>query len=397
MKLREFSRQDVENKKVLMRVDFNVPLKDGIVTDVTRINAHVATIRQLLDWGAKVTLVSHLGRPKGKRVDSLSLSHVVEKIESALGCPVTFVDDVIGEKVKNAVDSAPAGTVILLENSRFYLEEEKNDSDFAKKLAHPFEVFVMDAFSASHRAHASTRGVMEYLPSFSGHLISREIEMLSAVSEAPEKPFVLILGGAKVSDKIKVIDHLLTKVSAILIGGGMAYTFLAVQGKNIGHSLYEEDKADFARQMLNKAKEIGVDIVLPVDTAVADSLESDAPRKEVSVNEISPSDMGLDIGKETVALFASYIEKAKTILWNGPMGVFENPVLAEGTRLVAEAVEKCTKNGGVTVVGGGDTASAVKKLGFSEKVTHVSTGGGASLEFCEGKILPGIEPLLETQ
>ncbi|MDD2206987.1 MAG: phosphoglycerate kinase [Aminobacterium sp.] len=394
MKLREFSRQDVEGKNVLLRVDFNVPLKEGVVSDTTRIRAHVNTIRQLFEWGAKVTLVSHLGRPKGKKVESLSLMHIVKNVKEILNCPVIFVNDSIGENVQKAIDSAPKGSVVLLENIRFYPEEEKNNLDFAKELAAPFDVFVMDAFSASHRAHASTRGVMEYLPSFAGNLITREIEMLSTVSETPEKPFVLILGGAKVSDKIGVIDHLLEKASAILIGGGMAYTFLAVQGKGIGKSLYEEDKADFAQQMLTKAKEMGVDIVLPIDTAVAESLESELPRKEVSVDDISFADMGLDIGTKTAALFASYIEKAKTVLWNGPMGVFENPTLAEGTRLVAKAVEKCTENGGITVVGGGDTASAVKKLGFAEKVTHVSTGGGASLEFCEGKVLPGIELLL---
>ncbi|WP_350449442.1 phosphoglycerate kinase [Aminobacterium mobile] len=395
MKLREFSRKAVENRRVLVRVDFNVPLKDGVITDQTRIQAHVETINLLRKWGAQVSLVSHLGRPKGKIVDSLSLRHIVPDVEKALGCPVLFVEDSVGPKVEEALEKAPKEAVLLLENVRFYPQEEKNEQEFSERMAKPFQVFVMDAFSAAHRAHSSTRGVMDFLPSFAGKLLTKEIEMLSAVNESPESPFVLVLGGAKVSDKIGVIDHLLEKTSTILIGGGMAFTFLSVKGNAIGNSLYEEEKADFACQMLDKAQKLGVEILLPIDVAVATSLESSEPRREVSADAIPNGTMGLDIGAKTADVFADVIRGAKTILWNGPMGVFENPIFAEGTRKVAQAVEECTKKGGLTVVGGGDTASAVKKLGFGDKVSHVSTGGGASLEFCEGKILPGIEPLLK--
>lgn len=395
MNLKGFTKKDVQKKKVLLRVDFNVPLQEGIVTDATRIAAHGETLLALLDTGAKVAMISHLGRPKGKKVPGMSLSLVVTEVEKTFGVPVKFCGECIGAPVEKALSSLKEGQVLLLENLRFHPEEQENDKNFAKQMAAPFDVFVMDAFSASHRADASTSAVMEFLPSFSGLLLKREVKMLSAVSETPEQPFVLILGGAKVSDKIGVVEHLIDKVSTILIGGGMAFTFLKASGANIGKSIFESEKVTFASEMMEKAKKRGVEILLPVDVAVGSSLDMRYGAKIVPADDVPEELMGLDIGPRTAALFAKKAGTARTVLWNGPMGVFENPLFAGGTKKVAEGVAESTRSGGLTVVGGGDTAAAAKLLGFDKLVSHVSTGGGASLEFCEGRILPGIFPLYE--
>lgn len=394
MKLRSFSPRDVQGKKVLVRVDFNVPLKDGIVGDTTRIAAHKDTICALLQEGASVTLMSHLGRPKGKPAAELSLSQVAPEAEKIYGRPLSFSSECIGPRVEEALAALTPGGVLLLENLRFHPEEQENDDDFAQKLAAPFDAFVMDAFSASHRADASTNGIMKYLPSFSGFLLEREVAMLSKVSESPEKPFVLILGGAKVSDKIAVIENLMDKATSMVIGGGMAFTFIKARGGRIGNSLFEAERADFALEMIKRAEERGVEILLPTDVVAAPEPRAEEGEVVLPAGEIPEDLMGLDIGPETAEAFASHIETAKTVLWNGPMGVFENPLFAGGTKKVAQGVAAVTRGGGVTVVGGGDTAAAAKKLGFDKDVSHVSTGGGASLEFCEGKDLPGITPLL---
>ena len=392
MRLKTFSPSDVAGKKVLVRVDFNVPLADGRVSDDTRIKAHLPTLTALRDAGAKIALVSHLGRPKGTVNLKYTLEPVGEELAKLTGWPVRFVSDCIGEKVDEAVAEWQDGEVLLLENVRFHPEEEKNDMEFAKKLVKNFDVFVMDAFSAAHRAHASTRAAAELIPSFSGKLIDREITMLSAARDEPKKPFVLILGGAKVSDKIAVVENMLKKADTILIGGGMAFTFLKAQGLEIGKSLCETEKLDFAAKMLEEAKALGVKILLPVDAVVAPEFKADAPAKAVKADAIPQDEMGLDIGPETAELFAKEILAAKTVLWNGPMGVFEMPAFAKGTEAVAKALADATANGALTVVGGGDSAAAIALFKMEDKVSHVSTGGGASLEFFEGKSLPGIEP-----
>lgn len=391
MKLKTFGLEDIKDKKVLMRVDFNVPFKNGRVTDDARIRAHESTLRKLLDGGAKVALVSHFGRPKGAFDPLLSLKQIVPDVERAYGVKVLFVDDCVGPKVQAALDTLSKGEVILLENVRFHPEEQKNDPAFVAELAKPFDVFVMDAFSAAHRADASTSGVIPLLSSFAGDLLVREGKMLGAVSEAPAKPFVLLLGGAKVSDKIAVVGNLLDKVTTILIGGGMAYTFLKAQGLEIGRSLCETDRLDFAGRTLEEARARGVRLLLPVDSVVAAVLDA-SETKVVSSTEMPPDRMGLDIGPKTIELFTSALKEAKSVLWNGPMGVFENPRFAAGTRAMCRAVADCTRAGAVTVIGGGDTASAVREFGFDDKFSHVSTGGGASLEYCEGKALPGMAP-----
>ena len=392
MRLKTFSPSDVAGKKVLVRVDFNVPLANGRVSDDTRIKAHLPTLTALRDAGAKIALVSHLGRPKGTVNLKYTLEPVGEELAKLTGWPVRFVSDCIGEKVDEAVADWKDGEVLLLENVRFHPEEEKNDMEFAKKLVKNFDVFVMDAFSAAHRAHASTRAAAELIPSFSGKLIDREITMLSAARDEPKKPFVLILGGAKVSDKIAVVENMLKKADTILIGGGMAFTFLKAQGLEIGKSLCETEKLDFAAKMLEEAKALGVKILLPVDAVVAPEFKADAPAKAVKADAIPQDEMGLDIGPETAELFAKEILAAKTVLWNGPMGVFEMPAFAKGTEAVAKALADATANGALTVVGGGDSAAAIALFKMEDNVSHVSTGGGASLEFFEGKSLPGIEP-----
>lgn len=391
MELKTFSASDVAGKKVLVRVDFNVPMADGKVTDDTRIKAHLPMLRALRDAGAKIALVAHLGRPKGRADLKYTLAPVGEELAKITGWKVRFVPDCIGDKVKQAVDNQAKDEILLLENVRFYAEEEKNDAEFAKKLATSFDVFVMDAFSASHRAHASTRAVAEILPSFAGPLIVKEIEMLSMARDDPKKPFVLILGGSKVSDKISVVENMIGKVDAILIGGGMAFTFLKAEGYEIGMSLCEEDKLDFASQMMLDAKRRNVKILLPIDVIAAKEFSKDAPYLVVNSDAIPADMMGLDIGPKTERLFRETIIGAKTVLWNGPMGVFEMEAFSRGTEAVAEAMAEARTKGALTVVGGGDSAAAVAQFGYKDKVSHVSTGGGASLEFFEGKELPGIE------
>jgi phosphoglycerate kinase len=337
-------------------------------------------------------MVSHFGRPKGKVVPEMSLRVVLSSVETAYNRTIDFADDCVGESVAQALNGMPAGHLLLLENSRFHAEEQENDVAFAAEMAKPFDVFVMDAFSAAHRADVTTRGLMSVLPSFAGDVLVREAEMLGAVSENPVKPYVLILGGAKVSDKIDVVGNLLDKATTILIGGGMAYTFLKARGHSVGKSLCDTDRLDFALETLKKAEDKGVKILLPVDSVVADGL--DATETAVADSDSMPEDkMGLDIGPKTEKLFAAALPDAKSILWNGPMGVFENELFASGTRAMARAVASSTLDGAVSVIGGGDTAAAARQFGFADKVSYVSTGGGASLEFCEGKKLPGMAPL----
>lgn len=395
MKLKTFAKEDVARKKVLVRVDLNVPMTgDGHVADDTRINAHIPLIRELLEYGAAVSLCSHLGRPKGERVEKYSLKPVADRLGAIMGREIKFVPDCVGADAKSAAGSLKPGDVAVLENLRFHPGEEKNDSAFAHSLADGHDLFIMDAFSAAHRAHASTRALSEILPSFAGPLLIKEIEMLSAARDMPKKPFVLILGGAKVSDKIGVIENLIAKVDAILIGGGMAFTFLKASGLEIGKSLCESDKLDFARTMIDRAKESGVKIVLPVDAVVADELKADAASETVDAEKIPADKMGLDIGPKTSSMFAKTLEDAKTVLWNGPMGVFESSPFAAGTKAIADVLSQITAKGAMTVVGGGDSAAAVAKFGHADDVSHVSTGGGASLEFFEGKMLPGVEPFV---
>lgn len=395
MKLRQLCAEELQGKNVLVRVDFNVPMKEKRVTDDTRIRAHLETLHILKEAGARVALASHLGRPKGKRDVVFSLKPVAEYFRELTGWNVSFCDECVGEGVRNAMAQCPRGGFVVLENVRFHPEEEKNDDEFARQLAVPFDVFVMDAFSAAHRAHASTRGVADVLPSYPGKLLVKELDFLGEVRDAPRQPFVLVLGGAKVSDKIGVIGHLLEKVSSIVVGGGMAFTFLKAMGKNIGNSLCEEEKITYAREMLSLAKEKNIAIHFPLDVVVAKECKEDAFVSVVSTEAIPSGEMGLDIGPETCDYFANILTEAKTILWNGPMGVFELSPFAAGTRAVCEAMAEATRRGALTVVGGGDSAAAVNELGYAEKVSHVSTGGGASLEFFEGKTLPGVEPFIE--
>lgn len=392
MKLKTFSAPDVAGKKVLVRVDFNVPMADGKIADDTRIRAHLPALRALKDAGAKIALVSHLGRPKGKVDLKYTLEPVGAELAKITGWQVRFVPDCVGDEVKRATAKWLGDEILLLENVRFYSQEEKNDAEFAKKLAANFDVFVMDAFSAAHRAHASTRAVAEILPSFAGPLIVKEIEMLSTARDNPIRPFVLILGGSKVSDKISVVENMINKVDTILIGGGMAFTFLKAAGYEIGASLCEEDKLDFASRMMLDAKKRGVKILLPLDVIAAKEFKEDSAFLVVNADAIPSDMMGLDIGPKTEKLFREAIIAANTVLWNGPMGVFEMQPFAKGTKAVAEAMAEATRNGALTVVGGGDSAAAVAQFGYEDKVSHVSTGGGASLEFFEGRELPGIEP-----
>ncbi len=377
---------NVKNKRVLVRVDFNVPLDNGKVADDTRIVASLPTIKYLVEQGAKVILCSHLGRPKGKD-QKLSLRPVAARLQELLGTPVTFVSDCIGQPVERVVEGMNAGDVTLLENVRFYPEEEKNDPAFAKKLAAFGDIYVNDAFGSAHRAHASTEGVAKYLPSVAGFLMEKELNYLGAALANPAKPFVAILGGAKVSDKIKVIENLLPKVDALLIGGGMANTFLAARGLNMGQSLVEADKLDVAKALIEKA---GAKIVLPVDAVIADKFAADAQSKVVAVDQV-PSDWRvLDVGPQTIDAFEKILASAKTVVWNGPLGVFEFPAFAKGT---VEIAKRLATSGATTIIGGGDSAAAVEQAGVADKMTHISTGGGASLEFLEGRVLPGVAAL----
>ncbi len=379
---------DVKGKRCLVRVDFNVPIdENGKVADDNRIVGALPTINYLRDHGAKVILCSHLGRPKGTFNLKYSLRPVAVRL-AELGVPVVFAEDVIGESAKAAVAAMKDGDVVLLENLRFHIEEEKNDDSFAKALASFGEVYVDDAFGTSHRAHASTAGVVKYIkPAVAGFLVAKELDIMGKALENPERPFVAVLGGSKVSDKIGVIDNLITKVDVLLIGGAMAYTFFKAEGLEVGTSLCEPDKTELAASLLKKAKERGVEFILPVDTVVATEFKADAPFKTVPSDAIPSDMMGMDIGEKTAALFAEKIKTAKTVVWNGPMGVFEMENFAAGTKAVATAI---AQSDCVSIVGGGDSAAAVTQMGFKDKITHISTGGGASLEFLEGLELPGI-------
>ena len=378
---------DPRGKRVLVRCDFNVPLDGAAITDEKRIVEALPTIRYLKEAGARVILCSHLGRPKGKADPKYSLAPVAARLGELLGCPVPLAADVTGESARSLADSLRDGEVMLLENVRFDPREEKNDPAFARELASFTELYVNDAFGTAHRAHASTAGVADYLPAVCGFLIEKELSFLGGALEEPARPFAAILGGAKVSDKIGVIRSLLAKVDSLLIGGGMAYTFIKAQGGQIGGSLCEEDKLDLARELLAEAEEKGVRLLLPVDTVIADAFREDAATRVVPAGQIPDGWQGLDIGPETRALFAAEVKQAATVVWNGPMGVFEMKPFAAGTEAVAKAM---AESDAVTIIGGGDSAAAAAQMGVADRIRHISTGGGASLEFLEGKVLPGI-------
>ena len=424
----------VAGKTVLVRCDFNVPMKDGVITSDKRIIGALPTIKYLLDNGAKVILCSHMGKPHSiftegfgltkkekKAVEALpeaeraqatadylakaltsdkkklTLKPVAARLNELLGeGTVTFAEDIIGADAKAKVSALEAGKAVLLENTRFDARETKNGADFAKELASYADIFVNDAFGAAHRAHASTAGVADYIPAVCGYLIEKEISVMGKALENPERPFVAILGGAKVADKLNVIDNLLTKVDTLIIGGGMAYTFAAAKGYGVGNSLLDETKIDYCKEMMAKAEEKGVKLLLPIDTAVADSfpnpIDAEIAVDYVDTDKIPADKEGLDIGPKTAKMFADAVLSAKTVIWNGPMGVFENPVLAKGTIAVAEAL---AESDAITIVGGGDSAAACEQLGYADRITHISTGGGASLEFLEGKDLPGVSCLMD--
>ncbi|MEA5137247.1 MAG: phosphoglycerate kinase [Candidatus Fimivivens sp.] len=378
---------DVSQKKVLVRCDFNVPLADGEITDDKRIVASLPTIKYLLSKGAAIILCSHLGRPKNGPEEKYSMKPVASRLEQLLGQPVILAADVVGEDAQAKAKALKSGEVLMLENVRFEKGETKNDAELSAKFAALADIFVNDAFGTAHRAHCSTAGVAEHLPAVSGYLIGKELAVMGKALANPERPFVAILGGAKVSDKIGVIESLLDKADSILIGGGMAYTFFAAQGREIGTSICEQEKIDIARQLLQKAQQKGVALLLPDDNVVADKFAEDAQAQTVSSAAIPAGWMGMDIGPKTIERYSDVIKNAKTVVWNGPMGVFEMSKFAEGTRAVAQAM---ANSNAVTIIGGGDSAAAAAQLGFEDKMTHISTGGGASLEFLEGLELPGI-------
>ncbi len=387
---------DLKGKTVVMRVDFNVPLKDGVIGDDNRIRQALPSINHVIEGGARLVLLSHLGRPKGEPKPEFSLRPVGEHLKSLVSGNVYFGEDCIGDKAKEAVDSALPGDIVLLENVRFHPEETKNDPEFSRKLAAHGDVFVNDAFGSSHRAHCSVAGITEFLqPAASGYLLQKEIEYLKNSVENPKRPFVAVLGGAKVSDKIGVIENLITKVNTIIIGGGMTYTFYKAKGLPIGNSMLEADKVELAGSLMEKAKANNVEIMLPVDSVVGREFKEDTETKTVPEDGIEDGWMALDIGPKSAELFGDEIKKAKTVIWNGPMGVFEMEAFAKGTFAVAGAMSTATEDGAITIIGGGDSASAIKKAGLEEKVSHVSTGGGASLEYLEGKELPGIASLTD--
>jgi len=386
---------ELKDKKVLVRVDFNVPLDENMnVTDDNRIVESLPTIKKIMADGGKAILMSHLGRPKGKVNPKYSLKPVAEKLSELLGQPVKFAPDCIGDAVKAMADELKPGEVLLLENLRFYAEEEANDPAFAEKLAAVADLYVNDAFGSAHRAHASTEGVTKFVKTaVSGYLMKKELDYLGGALANPVRPYCAILGGAKISGKIDVINNILDKVDTLIIGGGMAYTFFKAMGHEIGTSLLEAEKIELAKELLEKVKDKGLNFLLPVDVRVTAEFSNDSPAEVVAIDKMPADKMGLDIGPETVKLFSQAVKNSKTVVWNGPMGVFEFDNYATGTNAIAEALVEATAAGSITVVGGGDSAAAIAKAGLKEKVTHVSTGGGASLEFLEGKVLPGVDVL----
>ena len=383
---------DVKGRKVIVRCDFNVPMKDGAITDDVRITAALPTINYLVEEGAKVIIMSHMGRPKGEPNMEYTLAPVAKRLGEHIGQEVVFVssETVVDDAVKAAAADLKEGQVMLLENTRFRKEETKNEENFSKELAELAEIFVNDAFGTAHRAHCSTAGVADYLPAVSGFLIEKEVKYLGSAVETPERPLLAIMGGAKVSDKIQLIENLLNKVDVLLVGGGMAYTFFKAKGYEIGTSLLDAESIDLAKKLMDDAEAKGVKMLIPVDTVCAKEFSNDSERVVVDSDAIPADMMGMDIGPKTVALFAEEVAKAKTIVWNGPMGVFEMPNFAAGTLGVANAL---AESDAITVIGGGDSAAAVGQFGLGDKMTHISTGGGASMEYLEGKVLPGIAVL----
>ncbi|MGI2909156.1 phosphoglycerate kinase [Tolypothrix sp. VBCCA 56010] len=394
--LANLSASDLSGKRALVRVDFNVPVDDsGKITDDTRIRAALPTIQDLAQKGAKVILVSHFGRPKGVD-DKLRLTPVAKRLSELLGQEVVKTDDSIGDDVAAKVGALQNGQVLLLENVRFYKEEEKNDPEFAKKLAANADLYVNDAFGTAHRAHASTEGVTKYLsPSVGGYLIEKELQYLQSAIANPQRPLAAIIGGSKVSSKIGVIEALLEKCDKLIIGGGMIFTFYKARGLNVGKSLVEEDKLELAKSLEAKAKERGVDLLLPTDVVVADNFAADANSQTVSIDNIPDGWMGLDIGPDSIKVFQEALADCKTVIWNGPMGVFEFDKFAAGTEAIAHTLADISKKGAITIIGGGDSVAAVEKVGLADQMSHISTGGGASLELLEGKELPGIVALDE--
>jgi 3-phosphoglycerate kinase len=384
---------DVRGKKVIVRVDFNVPLdENGNITDDKRIVGALPTIKYLVENGAKTILVSHLGRPKEGFEDKYSMKPTAVRLGQLIGKEVIMAKDVIGPDAKEKAAALKDGEVMMLENVRFHKEETKNDAAFAKELSELAEIYVNDAFGTAHRAHASTAGLADYLPAVCGYLIQKEIDVMGKALSNPERPFVAILGGAKVSDKIGVIENLMDKVDCLIVGGGMAYTFFKAKGYGIGTSICEDDKVELAKSLLEKAESRGVKLMLPVDNMVGKEFNNDTESQVVPSNKIPDGWMGMDIGPETIKKYSEAIKNAKTVVWNGPMGVFEFANFANGTKEVAKAV---AESGAISIIGGGDSAAAVEQLGFADKITHISTGGGASLEFLEGKVLPGIDVLMD--
>jgi len=388
---------DLKNKRVLVRVDFNVPLDKNLnVTDDMRIFGSLPTIQKIINSGGKAILMSHLGRPKGERRPEFSLKPAAERLSKLLGKVVELAPDCIGAETDKLVNDMKPGDVVLLENLRFHKQEEKNDPEFAKQLANFGDVYINDAFGSAHRAHASTEGVTKYIKTCAaGYLMQKELDYLGSALANPKRPYCAILGGAKISGKIDVINNLLDKVDTLIVGGGMAFTFIKAQGKEIGKSLLEVEKLDLAKELLEKVKSSNLKFLLPVDVIVADEFKNDSPATIVEVDKIPADKMGLDIGPKSIKLFSDELMKSKTIVWNGPMGVFEMDNFAKGTFAIAETLAKVTENGAVTIIGGGDSAAAISKAGLDEKVSHVSTGGGASLEFLEGKVLPGVAALTD--